>query len=114
MASAAVRSKTVILLLFILFLLLFPLFVSFCVFGPCFVMHYFVPFLALQLLYFFVLLISCGSYCFFPLSHRTAGLDYAQRVIVAFPGHTHFFRSFVFRQEDFKFTFRKSTLAYMT
>ena len=43
MASAAVRSKAVVLLLFINYLLLFPLYVE-----VCFVLQYFVSFLGLQ------------------------------------------------------------------
>ena len=77
-------------------------------------MHFFVPFLALQLLYFYCLIDVVWLLLFFASFSPYRGLDYAQRVIVAFSGHTHFFRSFVFRQEDFKFSFRKSTLAYTT
>ena len=92
MASAAVHSKVVVLLL-IHCLLLLPLVVGFLCVASLFCCAVFVPFLLLQssrwerqrwLLYFGCHLL--GVLCLF-LTMPWLGLQF---VIVAFPGHTHF------------------------
>ena len=86
MASTAVCSEVVVLLLLIHCFLFFP------IFGPCFVVPYLVSFLiVLQSSRWgranFVFLVSCGCYVLFLfLTVPWVGL---QCVIVAFPAHTH-------------------------
>ena len=87
MASTAVRSEAVVLLLLIHYLLLLQIVCGDFVFGPCFAVYYLVSFLVLQSSRWgregWLQLIACGFYCYVSLPQGAViGL---QCVIVALP-----------------------------